>query len=98
MTGFASPFDESVRRKAIEEFQETWQEYSSASAAAKAIAKVWGMGRTTLTEWLQEENLWPSATVKQVQELQREIKRLMRRNEFLEAELERLRAIRSDDG
>lgn len=55
MSGFVSPFDDSVRRQAITEFQETWQEYSSASAAAKAIAKDWGMGRTTLTEWLQEE-------------------------------------------
>ena len=39
MSGFVSPFDDSVRRQAIAEFQETWQEYSSASAAAKAIAK-----------------------------------------------------------
>jgi len=59
MSGFVSPFDESTKRQAMAEFEETWKEYSSASAAAKAIAKDWGMGRTTLTEWLQEENLCP---------------------------------------
>ena len=98
MSGFVSPFDESTKRQAMAEFEETWKEYSSASAAAKAIAKDWGMGRTTLTEWLQEENLWPSPTVKQIQHLQREINRLKRRNEHLQEENERLRRLRSQDG
>lgn len=98
MSGFVSPFDETTKRQAMAEFEETWQEYSSASAAAKAIAKDWGMGRTTLTEWLQEENLWPSPTVKQVQHLQREITRLKKRNELLQEENARLRQLRSEDG
>lgn len=93
MSGFASPIDDSIRQNAIEEFQHTWQEYSSASAAAKAIAVTWGIGRTTLTEWLQDENLWPSATIKQVQRLQREVQRLKKRNKFLEEQLDNVRGV-----
>ena len=52
-----------VRLGAMDEFVEHWKEYNSPSAAAAAIAKSWGVGRTTLSEWLRAEGKWPHTRV-----------------------------------
>ncbi|MCQ4626176.1 hypothetical protein KBX18_11580 [Corynebacterium sp. CCUG 69979] len=53
----------SVREGSMAQFVETWQEYSSPSAAAAAVAKSWGIGRTTLSQWLRDEGKWPHTRV-----------------------------------
>ncbi|TVS26982.1 hypothetical protein EKI59_09770 [Corynebacterium sanguinis] len=80
--GFIRPHAEEVREGAMGDFEENWHRFSSPSAAAREIAAVWGVGRTTLTEWLQSEGRWPRATLAEV-----------RRSRMLADENRRLRAM-----
>ena len=52
-----------IREGAMVEFVDTWQDYSSPSAAAAVVEEKWGVGRTTLSEWLRHEGLWPYTRV-----------------------------------
>lgn len=63
------------------QFEDEWHLYSSPSAAARAIAGEWGIGRTTLAEWLQDEGRWPRPTLNEV-----------RQNRVLIKQVESLRA------
>ncbi|WP_115686496.1 hypothetical protein [Corynebacterium senegalense] len=65
------------------DFVEKWESYPSPSAAAAAIAREWGVGRTTLSEWLSAEGKWPHTRVAanlrlaaENEELRRQIERL----------------------
>jgi hypothetical protein len=86
--GFIQEHDQEIRDNAIAEFVDTWQEYSSASAAAREIAAAHKVGRTTLTGWLEQEDKWPSATVHQLRRLQRENARLREENAELRKQLD----------
>lgn len=86
--GFIQEHSAELRQQVVAEFVATWQDYSSASAAAKEIAAAYGVGRTTLTGWLEQEDKWPSATVHQLKRLQRENARLREENARLRAQLE----------
>lgn len=72
-----------VRQGAMEQFCRSWQEYSSPSAAAAAVAGQWGVGRTTLSEWLRAEGQWPHTRVSANL-------RLAAENEHLRREITRL--------
>ena len=85
--GFIQEHDQEIRDNAITAFVDTWQDYSSASAAAREIAAAHGVGRTTLTGWLEQEDKWPSATVHQLRRLQRENARLRKENAKLREQL-----------
>jgi hypothetical protein len=76
MSGFIDPHDAAVKQAALSEFKDTWQEYSSPSAAAKAIAGMHGVGRTTLVEWAHDVGVWPVASMAELRRLQAENKRL----------------------
>lgn len=76
MSGFIDPHDVAVKQAALSEFKDTWQEYSSPSAAAKAIAGMHGVGRTTLVEWAHDAGVWPVASMAELRRLQAENKRL----------------------
>lgn len=76
MRGFIDPHDAAVKQAALSEFKDTWQEYSSPSAAAKAIAGMHGVGRTTLVEWAHDTGVWPVASMAELRRLQAENKRL----------------------
>jgi|GEM_PF-1742906 hypothetical protein len=76
MSGFIDPHDAAVKQAALSEFKDTWQEYSSPSAAAKAIAGMHGVGRTTLVEWAHDAGVWPVASMAELRRLQAENKRL----------------------
>ena len=76
MSGFIDPHDAAVKQAARSEFKDTWQEYSSPSAAAKAIAGMHGVGRTTLVEWAHDAGVWPVASMAELRRLQAENKRL----------------------
>lgn len=74
--GFINPHSAEIRQGAIDEFSSTWHDYTSPSAAIKAIAEKWDVGRTTLTEWVQDEGVWPRPTMSQLRHLQAENRRL----------------------
>ncbi|MHA2788319.1 hypothetical protein ACXZ66_04090 [Corynebacterium sp. S7] len=74
--GVAHP--EHVRQGAMEEFLAVWREHSSPSAASAVVAKNWGVGRTTLSEWLQAEGKWPYTRVAANLRLAEENERLRR--------------------
>jgi len=74
---------DNVRAGAMHQFIKTWTEYSSPSAAAAAVAREWGIGRTTLSEWLRAEGQWPHTRVSANL-------RLAAENERLRAQLKRL--------
>lgn len=76
MSGFIDPHDAAVKQAALSEFKDSWQEYSSPSAAAKAIAGMHGVGRTTLVEWAHDAGVWPVASMAELRRLQAENKRL----------------------
>jgi hypothetical protein len=76
MSGFIDPHDAAVKQAALSEFKDTWQEYSSPSAAARAIAGMHGVGRTTLVEWAHDAGVWPVASIAELRRLQAENKRL----------------------
>ena len=76
MSGFIDPHDAAVKQAALSEFKDTWQEYSSPSAAAKAIAGMHGVGRTTLVEWAHDAGVWPVASIAELRRLQAENVRL----------------------
>lgn len=76
MSGFIDPHDAAVKQAALSEFKDTWQEYSSPSAAARAIAGMHGVGRTTLVEWAHDAGVWPVASMAELRRLQAENKRL----------------------
>ena len=76
MSGFIDPHDAAVKQAALSEFKDTWQEYSSPSAAARAIAGMHGVGRTTLVEWAHDAGVWPVASMTELRRLQAENKRL----------------------
>ena len=84
--GVASQCEPSIREGAMEDFDAHWRKYSSPSAAAKMIGRKWGIGRTTLTEWLQDEGRWPRATLAQV----RQLKQLEEENDRLKKQLAEL--------
>lgn len=86
--GFIQEHSPELRAAIIAEFVATWQDYSSASAAAKEIAAAHSIGRTTLTGWLEQEDKWPSTTVHQLRRLQRENTRLRQENARLRQQLE----------
>ncbi len=85
--GFIQEHSPERRRAIIAEFEATWQDYPSASAAAREIATNWGIGRTTITGCLEDEGKWPSATVHQLKRLQRENERLRKENARLRAQI-----------
>ncbi|WP_297667675.1 hypothetical protein [uncultured Corynebacterium sp.] len=84
--GFIKPHAPSVREGAVKEFAESWGNYSSPSAAVRDIASRWGVGRTTLTEWLHDEGKWPRTTVGQLRRLQRENQALREQLKHLQEE------------
>lgn len=65
-----------IRQGAMEEFIQTWHDYTSPSAAAAAIGARWGVGRTTLFEWLQADGQWPHTRVAENLRLAAENKQL----------------------
>ncbi|MGO3084468.1 hypothetical protein [Ancrocorticia populi] len=75
-----------AKAKAIAEFEQNWLDYNSATAAAIDIAQRWGMGKTTLVDWLRAEGKWP-ATAQRLSSLERENARLRRVNEQLRQRL-----------
>lgn len=85
--GFIKPHAPSVREGAVCEFAETWGDYSSPSAAVRDIASRWGVGRTTLTEWLHDEGKWPNATVDELRRVEQENQRLRLEIQALQARL-----------
>lgn len=72
-----------VRHGAMVEFVERWQDFTSPSAAAAAIAKEWGIGRTTLAEWLRAEGQWPHTRVSANLRLAAENEKLRRKLQAL---------------
>lgn len=78
MTINATPFgpyqvEASVKEDAMDEFEGTWVDYTSPTAAAIAVAKKWGVGKTTLVDWLRDADRWPT---QRTAAYQREILRL----------------------
>lgn len=82
-SGFINPHDRAVRDGALKEFEASWRQYSSPTAAVKAIAMTWGIGRTTLTEWVHDAGKWPQATIAQIRRLEMENLALRRQIETL---------------
>jgi hypothetical protein len=82
--------DAVIKDKAMAEFEDTWADYNSATAAAIDIASRYGIGKTTLVDWLRVEDRWP-ATARRLTALERENARLRRINEQLRLEVEELR-------
>lgn len=66
--GFINPHDASTRAGAVAQFEDEWHLYSSPSAAVREIAAEWGVGRTTLAEWVQQEGCWPRPTLNEVRQ------------------------------
>lgn len=87
--GFIKPHDEEVRAGAMAQFEEEWHLFTSPSAAARQIAAEWEIGRTTLTQWLQEEGRWPRPTLNEVRQnrvLLKQVQTLRERVRELESE------------
>lgn len=68
--------DESVKEQAMQEFDDTWLDYTSPTAAAVDVARRWGVGKTTLVDWLRSAERWPT---QRAASLQREVMRLRER-------------------
>lgn len=81
--------DVSIKEQAMAEFDTTWADYNSATAAATDIALRFGIGKTTLVDWLRTEDRWP-ATARRLTSLERENARLRRMNDMLRARLAEL--------
>lgn len=78
MTINSTPFgpyqvEASVKENAMDEFDRTWVDYTSPTSAAIAVAKKWGIGKTTLVDWLRHADQWPA---QRTASYQREILRL----------------------
>ena len=69
-------FDASRKEQAMDEFEETWADYTSPTAAAIAVARTRGIGKTTLVDWLRAEDRWPT---QRTAAYEREIARLRKR-------------------
>lgn len=63
----------SIREQVMQEFEDNWSSYTSPTAAAVDVARRWGVGKTTLVDWLRSEERWPT---QRTASLQREILRL----------------------
>lgn len=55
-----TPTPPEVRAAAMRDFVTRWRTYATVSAAVIATAQEHGIGKTTLRDWLVEEDLWPS--------------------------------------
>lgn len=65
--------EESVKEQAMQEFEDTWLDYTSPTAAAVDVARRFDVGKTTLVDWLRADDRWPT---QRVTSLEREIMRL----------------------
>lgn len=65
--------EESVKEQAMQEFEDTWLDYTSPTAAAVDVARRFDVGKTTLVDWLRAADRWPT---QRVTSLEREIMRL----------------------
>lgn len=63
----------SIKEQAMDEFEDTWLDYTSPTAAAVDVARRWGVGKTTLVDWLRSAERWPT---QRAASLQREVIRL----------------------
>lgn len=63
----------SIKEQAMDEFEDTWLNYTSPTAAAVDVARRWGVGKTTLVDWLRSAERWPT---QRAASLQREVIRL----------------------
>ncbi len=80
-------FNDDLKRVAMDEFCETWMDYESPSRAASIIGGFYGIGRTTLRDWLKDADLWPVLSPVETWTLVME-------NGRLKQELEPLRGVR----
>lgn len=62
-----------IKEQAMDEFEDTWLDYTSPTAAAVDVARRWGVGKTTLVDWLRSAERWPT---QRAASLQREVIRL----------------------
>ena len=65
-----------MRERALEEFAQTWKDYSSPTEAARSIARSMGVGKTTLVDWARADGIWPTTRATRVLALEKEIRRL----------------------
>lgn len=63
----------SVKEQAMQEFDDTWLDFTSPTAAAVHVARRFDVGKTTLVDWLRAADRWPT---QRVASLEREIMRL----------------------
>ncbi|MGP6175490.1 hypothetical protein [Corynebacterium sp. A21] len=57
----------------MKEFEDTWLDYTSPTAAAVDVARRFDVGKTTLVDWLRAADRWPT---QRAASLQREVMRL----------------------
>lgn len=79
-----------VRDAAIAEFEKDWQHFGRPTVAAAKIARKYGIGKTTLSDWLRAEGRWPSPRAMRVLELERENRLLEEENQALRAKIRQL--------
>lgn len=65
--------DAEVKEQAMQEFENSWLNYTSPTAAAVDVARRWEVGKTTLVDWLRSADRWPT---QRTASLQREVMRL----------------------
>lgn len=55
-----TPTPPEARDAAMRDFAAVWRSYATVSSALIATAHEHGIGKTTLRDWLVEEDQWPS--------------------------------------